>query len=304
MWRLTATSTHGDEPRGPSALGGGGRPRECRWQAAILVALLAPTDWGRHGVRAERPADDGPGGRRRDPAHAAPRGVRGDLSQGRLRPGGLVRRLHGAGGRQGRRLLRAAGVALRGPRGHHPGGPRRAAARGVGGVLRGSRRVAVRLLLPRDPDEGGVPAAQEPRADAPAGDRGARWQPLPVHRLRQGRRRGAAGGRRARRRPAPGRGSQRTRRQPHGALPGPRARARRQAVRQRPVDARDAARRRPVLRPPARAGPADRRLQGAGAPGGRGGADRRRCPWRAQPGRDHPRLDPAGRGGRDHPVRR
>ena len=87
---------------------------------------------------------------------------------------------------------------------------RRAAA--LGRLLRRRRRVAVRLLLARDRDEGrGVPR-QAPGADARRDRARAARQPLPLHGLREDRRRDRARSRRAARRAAAGARSQRPRR--------------------------------------------------------------------------------------------
>ena len=89
--------------------------------------------------------------------------LRPALGQGRLRAGGLVRRLHRDRRRPGRRLLRAEGDARRGQARRHPGGPARRRRAGCGRTLRRRRRVAVRLLLARHRDEGrGAPRRRTP----------------------------------------------------------------------------------------------------------------------------------------------
>ena len=99
-----------------------------------------------------------------EPARAAPRGARRHLRQGRVRARGLVRRLHGARRRQGRRVVRPEG--RRTPR-DATSSPRRACRPRSGErwadgfVVVG--RVAVRLLLARDRDEGGGAAGEERR---------------------------------------------------------------------------------------------------------------------------------------------
>ena len=135
----------------------------------------------------------------------------------------------------------------------------------LGRVLRRRRRLAVRLLLAGDRDEGRGAARR--RTPSPTREEIAHAlarQPLPLHRLREDRRRGRA------RRRAPGAASRCPRStaaggvgRAHAALPGRRARARRQAVRRRPRRARDAARRAALLRPPAGARAAHRHVAGA-----------------------------------------
>ena len=139
----------------------------------------------------------GGAGREHEPARAPARRARGAVGQGRLRPGGLLRRLHGDGRRPGGRLLRAEGDAVRGQARRHPRGPLRGGAASLERVLRRRRRLAVRLLLARHRDEGRGAPAQASGAD-PGRDRArpAR-QPLPLHRLRQDHRRDRARGRRA-----------------------------------------------------------------------------------------------------------
>ena len=87
--------------------------------------------------------------------------------------------------------------------------------------------------------------------------------------------------------------------QPHRAVPGRRAGARRQAVRQRHGRARDAPRRAAVLRPPPGEGAADRHLEGRGAPGRGRGDHLEGRPRRADAG-----DDPAATGGSSWPRAR
>ena len=188
------------------------------------------------------------------------------------------------------RLVRAEGDARRGQARRHAGGSVRGDAPPLGRVLRRRRRVAVRLLLAGDRDEGRGAAGEASGAD-PRGDRArAARQPLPLHRLREDRRRDRARGGRAPRRAAPGARPQRPRRLAQRALPGRRARARRPAVRRRHDRARDAARRAALLRPPAGARAPDRHGAGEGAPRRRRRRHGRRRARRARR-RDRSRSD-------------
>ena len=114
----------------------------------------------------------------------------------------------------GRAVVSCAQKATRveGKQRRHAGGAVRGDAPPLGRVLRRRGRVAVRLLLAGDRDEGRGAAREESRAVA-RGDRArAARQPLPLHGLREDRRRDRARGCRPARRAAPGAGPQRPRR--------------------------------------------------------------------------------------------
>ena len=91
-----------------------------------------------------------------------------------------------------RRLVRAEGDTDRGQERRHAGGADRGGAAALGRLLRRGRRLAVRLLLAGDRDEGRGAAREEARADARRDREGPARQPLPLHRLREDRRRDRA----------------------------------------------------------------------------------------------------------------
>ena len=150
----------------------------------------------------------------RDAPRGTPRAPRLHLDEGRLRPGGVVRRLHGDHGRAGLRELRPARDARREQGDHHPRGAAARAPRPVGPGVRRGRRVAVRLLLAGDRHEGRSHPSAHPRSVPGGGGARPRREPMPVHRVREDRRR-----RPARRRSRPGRTAARGGRRAAGSGP-------------------------------------------------------------------------------------
>ena len=119
------------------------------------------------------------------------------LGEGRLRARRLVRGMHRDRRRACGRVVRTEGGARRGEVSRDAGGTVGGDAPPLGRVLRRGRRVTVRLLLARDRDEGGGAPGEASGAD-PRGDRArAARQSLPLHRLREDRRRDPARGGRA-----------------------------------------------------------------------------------------------------------
>ena len=128
------------------------------------------------------------GAHRSAPARRAARGPPPHRGQGGMRQG-RVRRLHGARGRPGGRLLPDDGLpGRRHGRRDDRGAGRRRPAPAAGGVHRRGRR-AVRDLHPGDDPRGQGRPGRAPEADRGRGPPGPGRQPLPLHRLHQDLRR-------------------------------------------------------------------------------------------------------------------
>ena len=133
--------------------------------------------------------------RLQDAARGAARGPGPDRHQARLRAG-RVRRLRRAARRRAGAVVPGAGGRVRGARGRAPsrGMQQRRGAAPAAGLLRRSRRGAVRLLHARLPAGGRGAARAQARGDPRRDRRGALRPAVPLHRLPADLRRGGVGG--------------------------------------------------------------------------------------------------------------
>ena len=163
-----------------------------------LSCLLVTATGDRVGVHVQRRIGRRGSGARRVAALGAPRASRDRLGEGRVRAAGAVRVLHGARRRRTAGRVRDAGDtgrgSMRSPRSKvsMPRDTRRAGRR-----VRRPRRLAMRLLHPRDPRARRRRCRRRGRAPADRPRPGARRPPVPLHRLaddlRGARRRRRAG---------------------------------------------------------------------------------------------------------------
>src|SRR5262245_52253331 len=162
----------------------------CRSRLNGCSARSAPDDHDAEPrLHAERPAVPRRCAGALHRARPRPRRAVARRYQGRVRRRGL-RLVHGPAGRSAHPRVLGAVDARCGTFADDDRRPRGWQARSSAGRLREAWRLSVRVLHARHDPVGSRAPDRESSAERPRGSRGARWEPVPVHGLRQDRGRG------------------------------------------------------------------------------------------------------------------